>query len=244
MSYFPRRALLVLVVGLAVSSGCVAPVDADLDSVEQALTTTQIFPTTTLPRGASKSGTFVAFETGTLTYKTAGTGDADLYVKRGTGASRTSYDCKSESSTSTEQCTLSVTADTVTSYHVYAYANATVSLNVTSEATSTEPNTTSTTLVPSTAMARGTSQTGVFTAPAAGDLVFKSSGTGDVDLYLKRGTIVTITSNECESEGATAVETCRITVTAGQQVAWLLYAYAKSTASLTVTAPTATSTTR
>ena len=164
----------------------------------QALTTTQLFPSTTLARGASKSGTYTATETGTLTFKTAGTGDADLYVKAGSGASRTVFDCKSESSSSVEQCALSVTAGSVVPYSVYAYAASTVSLTVTSEAAAPRPpNRVDDSPVPSTAIGKGTEQDRHIHRTCCRRLVFRSRGTGDVDLYLKRGTLVTTTSNEC-----------------------------------------------
>lgn len=233
-----RRALpLLLLAGLA---GCVAEQELPVGEVAEALTTT-LFSSVSLAKGASRNSTYTAPETGTLTFKTSGTGDADLYVKRGTGASRTTYDCKSETGTSVEQCSLSVTAGDVLSYSVYAYAASTVTLTATSEAATPPPgSTTTTTLVAPGALAAGVKRTGIFTAPAAGTLVFSSSGTGDVDLYVRRGTTVTTTVSDCKSEGAGAAESCSLTVTAGQQVAWLLNAYTASNAGLTVTAPNAT----
>ncbi len=229
----------LLLVGVTTLSGCLTdPDDAELATSEQALTTTQLFASTALVKGASKPGTYTAVETGTLTFKTAGTGDADLYVKRGTGASTTSFTCKSDGATAVEQCVITVTVGEQISYSVHAYAASTVSLTVISEGTAVPPDTTTTTvLVPSGALAATSRKTGIFTAPAAGELVFSATGNGDVDLYVKRGSVVTTTSSDCKSEGSTAVETCRVTVTAGQQVAWLLYAYSASTATLSVTAP-------
>src|SRR4051812_47788190 len=93
----PRPFSALLFVGVAALSGCLddGDLDLDLDSTAQEITTTQLFASTSLARGASKTGSYTATETGTLTFKTAGTGDADLYVKRGTGASTTVFDCKS-----------------------------------------------------------------------------------------------------------------------------------------------------
>ena len=51
---------------------------------------------------------------------TGGTGDADLYVSAGSEPTRSSFDCRSWSSTSDESCTFA-TPD-ATRYHVYLYA--------------------------------------------------------------------------------------------------------------------------
>ncbi len=206
----------------------------DYDTLEAAVTTTTVFPSTALAKGASKTGTVTATGAGTLTFTTAGTGDADLYIKRGAGASTTVYDCKAEGSTSAEKCGLTVSANEAISYRVYAYAASTVSLT-----TAFEPSTitTTTVLIPSAAIAKGVSKTGVYTVGTAGAIAFKTAGTGDVDLYVRKGAAPTTTTADCKGEGATAVEACTLTAAAGDKLYYLVYAYAASTASLSVTAP-------
>jgi len=248
-SRFGRGLPLVLVLAFASASalalGCSGEPGLDTDDVgsqQLAATTTTLLPSQALAKGVSKTGSFTAAETGSLQFDTAGTGDADLYVKRGTGASTTSYTCKSEGATSIERCTLSATIGEVFSYSVYGYAASTVSLSVTSTATTTPPPVTTTTVVllASSAFTQGQSRTGVFTVPAAGSIVFKTAGSGDVDLYIRRGSAPTTTTSDCKGESGTAVETCTLTAAAGDKLYWLVYGYSASTASLSVTHPAGT----
>ncbi len=235
----PLTAFLVALASLlpvTALSGCLD--DDGLGETEQAVTSTQLFAATSLARGARKNGTYTAIETGTVTFKTAGTGDADLYVKRGSGASTTVFDCKSETETAVESCALTVTIGDQLSYSVYAYAATTVSLTVTSEGSGPPPPPPITTvLVASGALTKGQRKTGTYTVASAGTIAFRTAGTGDVDLYVKRGSTPTTTSADCKAETSSAVEVCTLTAAAGDQLQWLLYAYAASTASLTVTAP-------
>lgn len=78
-------------------------------------------------------------------------------------------------------------------------------------------------------LAKDQEQKGVFTAPAAGELVFKLSGTeGDADLFVKKGETVTRDDNECRSTGSSASEECKITVAAGDKVSYLAFGYSAS----------------
>lgn len=58
-----------------------------------------------------------------VTFTTAGgTGDADLYLRKGAAPDKTTYGCRSWSSTNTESCTLTVTAGDTVHIGVNAYA--------------------------------------------------------------------------------------------------------------------------
>jgi leucyl aminopeptidase len=61
----------------------------------------------------SQTRSFGPFKAGVGTFKasTTGTGDVDLYAKRTTVPTTTSYDCKSDGSTSTESCSINVVAN-------------------------------------------------------------------------------------------------------------------------------------
>src|SRR5438874_584935 len=83
--------------------------------------TPPLFATTVLARGASKSGSYIATVAGRVTFATAGTGDADLYVRKGGTASRSTYTCKSDGDTAVESCGVDVTVGDSISYLVYAY---------------------------------------------------------------------------------------------------------------------------
>ncbi len=68
---------------------------------------------------------------GTFKASTTGTGDIDLYAKRTTVPTTSSYDCRSAGSTSTEACSISLTANGNVYVLLKAYAAGTYKLNVT-----------------------------------------------------------------------------------------------------------------
>jgi hypothetical protein len=80
-------------------------------------------------------------------------------------------------------------------------------------------------LFPSTALTAGQTKTGVWTATAATTVKFRTSGTGDADLYIKKGAAPTTSSSDCESAGSTADEACSMDVKAGDKVYWLVLGY-------------------
>ncbi|HSX59250.1 MAG TPA: PKD domain-containing protein [Tahibacter sp.] len=155
--------------------------------------------------------------TGLKFVTSGGTGDADIYVKFGTPASRTVYDCKSESSTNAESCTIA-TAQAGT-YYVYVYGYSAVSnLSLTGSYTPAGGGGGGNALtngVPKTGLAgaSGTTQTFTLAVPAgATNLKFVTSGgTGDADMYVKFGSAPTTSSYTCKSDGYSNAETCTIT---------------------------------
>jgi leucyl aminopeptidase len=61
----------------------------------------------------NQTRSFGPFKAGVGTFKasTTGSGDIDLYAKRTSVPTTSSYDCKSTGSTATESCSISVTAN-------------------------------------------------------------------------------------------------------------------------------------
>lgn len=85
-----------------------------------------------LSRGQSKSfGPFKVANGGSLAASTTGSGDMDLYVRKGAVPTTSSYTCKSESSTATEQCTVNMTANGDVYVLVYGYSAGNYQLKVT-----------------------------------------------------------------------------------------------------------------
>ncbi len=214
-------------------SGCSsAPSESD-DSTSSA-STTQIFATTSLAQGASKTGVYTATAAGQITFRTAGTGDADLFIKKGSAPSRSSYDAKSDGTTSTESAKITVAAGDKIYFLVYGYKASTVSLSVeTADAVAT----TTIELFATTTIAQGSSKTGIYTATAAGEHTFRTAGTGDADLFLKKGSAPTRTSYDAKGDGYTAAESVKLTLAIGDKVNYLVYGYLASTANLVVEAP-------
>jgi leucyl aminopeptidase len=63
----------------------------------------------------------------------------------------------------------------------------------------------------------------------------ETTGTGDVDLYVRKGAVPTTSSYSCKSDGSTATETCSTSVTANGDVYVMLNGYTASTYNLKVT---------
>ncbi len=210
--------------------------DDEIESVSSALTTTELFATTPIALGASKTGIYTAAVAGQLTFRTAGTNDVDLYLKKGSAPTRSAFDVKSDGSTSAELARISVAAGDKVYYLVYAYKASSANLVV--EIPDVAPPTTTVTLVPSTLIALRTSKNGVYTAPTTGSYTFRSRGTsGDVDLYLRKGAAASTTSFDVKSDGGTANEDAVISAAAGDQIYYSLYGYKATTASLVVDLP-------
>lgn len=87
--------------------------------------------TGSLTRSQARSfGPFKA-AVGTFKVATTGTGDIDLYAKRTTVPTTSSYDCRSAGSTSSESCSISLTANGDVYVLLKAYAAGNYRLNVT-----------------------------------------------------------------------------------------------------------------
>jgi hypothetical protein len=218
-------------------------------SSDQTLTTTQIFTATAIAKGASKTGLYTATASGRFTFATTGTGDADLYVKKGSAPTTASFGCKSDGGTAVESCGLDVVAGDKIYYLVVGYTASTVSLSVTTPDAipggggttggdaGTPPARTTQTILPSSTFAAKAVKTGSFTASTAGSVTFDTAGTGDVDLLVNVGAAVAgVSTPTCRSEGNTSVEHCTVTLAAGQKAFFSVLGYAaSSSAGLTVT---------
>lgn len=68
-----------------------------------------------------------------------------------------------------------------------------------------------------------------------GSLKAATTGTGDIDLYVRKTYAPTTTSYTCKSEGSTATETCTVTMTANGDVYVMLNGYSAGSYNLKVT---------
>jgi leucyl aminopeptidase len=85
-----------------------------------------------LTRGQSKSfGPFKVKSGGSLAASTTGTGDMDLYVRKSAVPTTSTYTCKSDGSSSTEGCTVNMTANGDVYVLVYGYSAGNYQLKVT-----------------------------------------------------------------------------------------------------------------
>jgi len=242
MLSFIRRSSILLV---SLVAGCVTPSfegredEGGATSAESAVTTTVLFPATSIAKGASKTGVYTATVAGTITFRTSGTGDADLYIKKGSAPTTTSYGAKSDGSTSTEAASLTVAVGDKVYWLVYGWSASTASLSVDTPDAPVPEVTVE--LFPSTPIALNASKTGEYTATIAGVHTFRTRGTGDVDVYLRKAGPASPSSYDAMGEGSTATEDVKITLPAGQKVHWTVFGYKASTANLVVALPPAPS---
>ncbi len=227
---------------------------------DQALATLQIFPQSPLADGTTRTASLTAPVTGRYTISTAGTGNADLYVRRGGPATTTNFTCRSAGPTAVESCGVDLALGEDVYLTVLGVASANVSVTMTMPDIVAPPadagtprvdagtppvdagttgNRTTRPVFPSTLIVAGTSRTGAFTASAAGLVTFDSTGTGNVALLVNVGAPVAGVMNPtCSSDGASATERCSVSLAAGQTAFFGVRGVAPtSNAALTVTAP-------
>ena len=79
---------------------------------------------------------------------------------------------------------------------------------------------------------------GSFTATVAGSHKLKMTGTGDADLYARKGSAPTLTEYDCRPYEGGSVEECEVTLAVGETVHYGLHGYAAdSKVSLGITSP-------
>lgn len=162
-----------------------------------------------------------------------GSGDADIYVSQGQKPTTTSYQCRPYQNGNNESCNF--TAPTagrwyvmVQGYSNYVNAQLTASYNLNGGGNCTDTNCL-TNGVPVTNLsgATGTETLYKIVVPANSQLnITTSGGTGDVDLYVKAGTVPTTTSYDCRPYQNGNNESCSITVTQAGTYHVMLRGYA------------------
>ncbi|MEP6898834.1 MAG: pre-peptidase C-terminal domain-containing protein [Rhodanobacter sp.] len=166
----------------------------------------QLAYTVVIPAGATN---LVISESG-------GTGDADLYTKFGSAPTLTSYDCRPYVTGNTESCT--VAAPQAGTYYVMVNAYAAFSgLSVKASWTVGGGGGGGNVLqngTPVTGLAATTNNAVNYTMVVpSGSSALKfaiSGGTGDADLYVKRGSAPTTSSYDCRPYVSGNTETCNI----------------------------------
>jgi bacterial leucyl aminopeptidase len=84
-------------------------------------------------------------------------------------------------------------------------------------------------------LAKGASKSfGPFKVGAGGAIKASTTGTGDMDLYVRKTSVPTTTTYTCKSAGSTATETCTVSYTTNGDAYVLVYGYTAGTYNLTV----------
>ncbi|MGN6518237.1 MAG: M4 family metallopeptidase [Dokdonella sp.] len=154
--------------------------------------------------------------TGLKFVTSGGSGDADLYVKFGSAPTTSSYTCKSEGSTTAETCNIA-TAQTGKYYvliHGYStYSGTSLTGSYSTGGGGGGGGTVLTSGVPVTLAAQATGTTSpnyTLVVPAGqSKVVFTiSGGTGDADMYVRRGSAPTTSTYDCRPYTSGNSETC------------------------------------
>ncbi|WP_253994154.1 M4 family metallopeptidase [Myxococcus qinghaiensis] len=174
--------------------------------------------------------------------QSGGTGDADLYVRFGNYPTTASYDCRPYLSTNNEACIFATPAPGKYYFMVNGftdYANASLVMTYQGGFFPIEPN------VPVGGLSGATNDSSGFfvqipEAPEGGyrNVTVKvEGGTGNADLYVRRGAIPTHSDYDCRGMKETNVERCDLKyVEGGKYYVWLYGAKGGyQNASLTVT---------
>jgi len=187
--------------------------------------------------GAAKAEMFYTLEvpagaTNLVFNTTGGTGDADLFVKFGSDPTLSSFDCKSTTSTSNESCAISnVQAG---SYHVMVQAwNQISGVSLTGSFTAGSTGGVQPVNETVNNISAGFQQWTHYTynlAAGYSDLkVSISGGTGDADLYIRKGSQSTLSNYDCRPWLNGNNESC--TFNAPAATIWYIDIYGYSQAS-------------
>lgn len=145
---------------------------------------------------------------------TGGTGDADIYLRFGSPPEPTAFDCGSDSFGEDEECHFDdPTAGTwyivVVGFEAYSNVSLLASLGSGTGATVLTSGVAESNLFG----AAGSARHFRITVPNGGAnlTVTTSGGTGDLDLYVRRGALATEFVYDCGSNGSDNVEDCSLT---------------------------------
>jgi pseudolysin/vibriolysin len=141
-----------------------------------------------------------------------GSGDADLYTKFGSAPTTSSYDCRPYVSGNNETCTVAAPAAGVYYVNVRGYSSFSGVTLKASYSTGSGGGGGLQNGVPVTGQAGAKSQelsyTVVIPAGRTKLVIASSGGTGDADLYVKKGSAPTTSSYDCRPYVSGNTETC------------------------------------
>ncbi len=185
--------------------------------------------TTTPPTTVNETGTvakaawkhYGPFNGSDIAVAMTGTGDADLYVRRGAQPTAADYDCRPYAGGTAEDCSVNGAGPFYVSVNGYAAtSNFTLAISFTTGTTPTPtPTPTTATVVneTGTVVAGEWKQLGPYTAA---ELSAVMTVTGDADLYVRKGAQPTSASYDCRPyKGNNVTETCNLSGAASYYLA-------------------------
>ncbi len=160
---------------------------------------------------------------------TGGTGDADLYVKRGSAPTSSSYDCRPYKNGNEETCTFAAPQAGTWHVRIAAYSTFTgVNLQASFTAPASAPPGVTEIDQSNLSDGRGGEKRWTVDVPAGTPTltVRMTGGTGDADLYLRAGSAPTTSTWDCRPYKDGNEETCTVNNPAAGQYHILVHAYA------------------
>jgi hypothetical protein len=159
-------------------------------------------------------------------------GDADLYVRVGAAPSLSSYDCRPYLNGSKEDCIVTLSAPSKIHVKVIGYANAESAYKLAIRALGAPSGWPG--LDESGSVARNEEKHYETPELSAGVYTFTLAGTGDADLYVKKGSAPTTASWDCRPYRSGSAETCALTLDAPSAIHVMVRGWAaQSTFTLT-----------
>ncbi len=209
-----------------------APVVADAgttttDAGTSTSTTTTTFSGSLAASAAANHGPITVVAGTTFKVVMTGSGDPDLYVRFGGAPTTSVYDCRPYLSGADETCEVTVPAGQNAAYlMVRGFSASTYSLAVTYAKVVAAPaptgGTAKTVTLTGTVATDEAKQLAPITVVAGSTFTVNMTGSGDPDLHLKFGSAPTTTSYDCRPYKSGAVESCSVTVPAGQTKVYLM----------------------
>jgi hypothetical protein len=155
-------------------------------------------------------------------------GDADLYVRAGAAPTKTVYDCRPYKGGSVETCNVTLAAPGKIYAKVIGYSAGSNAFVLTFK--QLPP--------PAPGGWAGMSENGTvaraeekrYETPELqpGSYTFSTTGTGDADLYVRRGSAPTTTAYDCRPYQSGSAETCTVTIDTPQKIHVMVRGYATS----------------
>jgi hypothetical protein len=155
-------------------------------------------------------------------------GDADLYVKVGSAPTSSSYDCRPYADGSAEECTVTVAAPAKIYAKVVGYANQANAFELAFRSLAAPPPGSWTGMNESASVAKDEEKRYETPSLPAGRYTFTLTGTGDADLYVKKGSAPSTTSYDCRPYIGGSNETCTVELTAPTVIHVMARGYAAS----------------
>ncbi len=155
-------------------------------------------------------------------------GDADLYVKAGSAPTLTSYDCRPYKNGSVEECTVELASPAKIFVKVIGYANQANAFKLAIRSLAAPPPGSWAGMTESGSVTQNEEKRYETPELQPGTYTFSTTGTGDADLYVRKGSAPTTAAYDCRPYIGGSVETCTVTLDTPAVVHVMVRGYAAS----------------